>query len=226
MVIEPGKPWVMIPTCGESPHLGALLRKLCPDTAVTVVINNMTDSREALALMADCVCNGADVKIWEEPANIYQIWNWAIQTGQEQMVSSVSILNDDIDVPPLSVWWIDGSLRQCESLAVLGWDCDHPGSSDLGEIRYVSGTYRKHGVPGFAFAVKPHRVPFIDERFNWWGGDDDLILGAAAMGGRLGVLTGCGVAHHTSTSASARPWVYEGVADDRQLLFSKWGDAW
>lgn len=226
MDVTAGRPWVVIPTCGESPHLIKLLHQLCCDVPVTVVINNIANDREQVQLMLKCAQAGADVELWEEPATIYQIWNWAIKQAQDKAVSTLSLLNDDVWVPDRSVNWVDGFLRMSPDLAVLGWDYDRPDAKDPASIRYVSGTYRKHGVPGFAFAVKPAKVPFIDERFHWWGGDDDLMLGAAAMGSKLGVLVGCGVRHYTSTTASARPWVYDHVNEDRSLLFSKWGDAW
>ena len=221
--VHTGRPWVMIPTCGESEHLLPLVRGIAQhNIGVCVVINNL-DDRPAIKLMGDVVAAGGFVYMWPGEANIYEIWNWAIKQGQDHGTSSVSILNDDIRIEPYSIQSMDQEFSLYHNVGILGWD--YSGQAARG-LRFVNGSMRKGGIGGFAFMVQPNRVPFIDERFSWWGGDDDLFLGTNSLGFRLAVHMNHKVAHFTSTSASARPHVYERCEQDRQLLLSKWGDTW
>lgn len=222
---EYGRPWVTIPSCGQSAHLLPLVRSLtAAGTAVCVVINNMR-SRDEMSLISQVVQAGGFVYVWPGQANIYAMWNWAIKQGRDHNCSSVSILNDDIEIEPESVMVMDMELECLEGLAILGWDYTDRTVPEP-EIQQVNGSYRKGGVGGFAFMVKPHDVPYIDERFSWWGGDDDLFLGTAALGHNLGIFWGMKVIHHTSTTASQNPSVYDRCGEDRQLLLDKWGDTW
>lgn len=217
-----GLPWVAIPSCGQSEHLIPLVKSLSADIGVCVIINNVTD-KTALSIMADVVEAGGHVYMWPGEANIYQMWNWSIKQGLEQNCSSVAILNDDVKVNTEDVLIIDGHLRDNANLAICGWDWQAIGGSGL---RYVEGSLRKGGVGGFAFAVDPRLVPFVDERFTWWGGDDDLFYGTASKGHRLALALGTRVLHHTSTTANKLPSAYNRVDEDRALLLSKWGDTW
>jgi len=217
------KPWIMIPTCGASPQLIHLVTRLSTrGYRVCVVINNV-DDRTELKLVGQVVNAGGYVFLWPEQANIYEVWNWAIMRAQKAGASSLAILNDDIEIDPDDVYRLDTFLVMNNKLAIVGWDY---GQRPLGDLLYVRGSFRKGGVGGFAFSVKPERVPYVDERFNWWGGDDDLFAQTEANGYRLAIAPGAHVIHYTSTSANANPSVYDRCGEDRQLLLDKWGDTW
>lgn len=218
-----GKPWVMIPTCGASPHLIHLVTRLSTNGVRACVVINNVDDRTSIKLMGQVVAAGGYVFMWPDQANIYEVWNWAIKQAQDAGVSSLAILNDDIEIDPADVGRLDSFLLMHKNLAIVGWDY---AGRPLADLQFVRGSYRRGGVGGFAFSVKPERVPFIDERFNWWGGDDDLFHQTEANGFRLAIAPGAHVTHYTSTSATARPSVYDRCGEDRELLLSKWGDTW
>jgi hypothetical protein len=175
--------------------------------------------------MLRCSEHGAKVHHWQGEGRIYEIWNWAIQQGKKNGCSTVSILNDDIEIDGESVHRIDMEMGCLDGLALVGWDWTDDEVAEPG-IQQVFGSYRKRGIGGFAFMVKPNDVPYIDERFNWWGGDDDLFMGTMAAGHNIGLFMGEKVRHHTSTSATANPQVYDRCSDDRQLLLDRWGETW
>lgn len=225
-----GKPWVVIPTCGLSNHLSSLVKAITQGgVGVCVVLNNFLNPRQEMKVAGDVVDAGGYVHYWGKDARIYDIWNWALQMGRNFKPSTVSILNDDIQLYPGSVNHLDQVMRSREDLGILGWNCnqdfDAPTVAAY-DVRIVEGSYRHGGIPGFAFMCHPDRTTLIDERFNWWGGDDDLFKGTVQKGWRLGIVTSEPVKHFTSTSANQRTAVYEGTVADRQLLMDKWGETW
>jgi hypothetical protein len=151
------------------------------------------------------------------------MWNYGIRVGKETG-HHVGILNDDV--------WLDHRtiLPMSQILdsrrAIAGWDHVHTNMTELIRVQHVRGTYRKGGIGGFAFAVNPKLVELIDERFQWWGGDDDLVNQTRKNGWQVVVGVGLGVIHHYSTSTVQRPVHPDIIAADRALMLDKWGEAW
>lgn len=79
-------------------------------------------------------------------------------------------------------------------------------------------------MAGFAFAFDPHRVPYFDEEYTWWYGDDDWVQQCISNGLSINVESQCGIKHYTSTSQIARPWVMRDVSQDKQRFVQKWGN--
>lgn len=214
---------VCIPTVGESellPHLIATLQADETVRRIDLFVNEperMVDVLDQLASLERVHTNTAPERA------LYPSWNTAIRRARREGVK-LAILNDDIALPfekpifkALKIWQGCGA-----DVAVLGFD--HTDTVKSG-IHLCRGSYRHHGVPGFAFMVDPEKVREVDERFQWWGGDDDLFFQAEADGHKLGRCY-VRVQHSAESTASKRPWTHEVRGEDRALMQEKWGDAW
>lgn len=224
---------VFIPTCGESNEtLLPLVQMLSEEGIPTLVcINNLPVAEsQSLAQRVNRKMVAAwqwDVRI---PFNIYQAWNVGLRMARFHEHSSVAILNDDIEIGRGSVAAVDAALNSHPNIGCVGWNYRaEPREMDPvhhGPLGYVSGSFRKGGIGGFAFAIKVD-TPEIDTQFQWWGGDDDLFNTIERrMARRLAILHDAGVRHHTSRSAHARPESMAGVAADRAYMLEKWGESW
>lgn len=219
----------VVPTCGAS---NETLLKLCKvlndDGAETVLIlNNMSPEAEFSLEASIAWYPRVRVMRWVDDFNIYAAWNWGIDEARSSGKDTVMILNDDIEIGRGSVKLVHDTLMAHPNHGAVGWDYTtaRP-TSDFRNGEYVSGTYRKGGIGGFAFGVRSDSL-LIDERFTWWGGDDDLLNKIERrMGRRCMILRGLGVVHHTSTSTLARPEVLANVGNDRTLMLETWGESW
>lgn len=212
---------VCIPTIGESPYLPLLVRSLQDDDAVQC-IDLYINEQDAIERVADLLDNDKVYLHPAEPRALYPSWNDAIRRARETGVK-LAILNDDIALPipnsisrALQVW------DEHPEVAVLGFD--HTDTIKSG-LRFCRGSYRHGGVPGFAFMVDPTKVVEADERFQWWGGDDDIFFHAERDGHKL-ARCWVRVQHSAETTASKRSWTHEVRDADRAFMKKKWGDAW
>jgi len=162
--------------------------------------------------------------------NLYATWNAGMDMALDgDGVPVCHVLNDDVVLYAPELRRMAWELATGE-WALLGYDYGTaPGQMLPDDVaaRPVSGTYRRGGVGGFAFAVRADRCARADARYRWWGGDDDLVYATAHAGGQVGLLHGCGVAHpEPSYSASRAPQVEGWCEADRALLLEKWAEAW
>jgi GT2 family glycosyltransferase len=207
-----------IPTIGVSPFLGPLLDVLAAaDVHPILWCNGTRSDLDRLASFA------ADLR-WRV-GTIYQEWNEAMDAAVIHGRSLLLVLNDDVILTADSVRTIVDLMTADPAWTIVGFD--HLHTDGPSRITATSGTFRDGGVPGFAFAVRPDRCPRVDERFRWWGGDDDLVWTAEAAGQQVGRAVGAAVDHpHPSLSAHQRPEVLDWIDQDRALLASKWGRTW
>lgn len=217
------QPLAVIPSCGESPLLFDLVSTLSRDSSVLVMLNSVKGDPEPL--WTGIAEAGGTPLHYRQPVNIYHLWNKGIELARQARSTSLSILNDDIRIGSGSVLAMDQIIQA--GWGAVGWDYLHPDMNNLDRMRRVDGSYRRGGIGGFAFAINPWAPPrLIDERFSWWGGDDDLFNLIREAGFDLGVAVGIGVHHETSTSSNARPEVLARTDADRQLLMDIWGETW
>jgi len=211
---------VTIPTCGESPYLGRLLESCATAGVPAIVVINNTNAEQYQSLVATANDHMAQSVDLGNDINLYAAWNKCIDLTSRDGVGA--ILNDDIYVHPDSFARIEKSVRTTEG--VVGWDAWGPVSENpSSHLRRVNGTYRTHGLAGFAFAFPTTTAPRFDEKYTWWYGDDDWVARCGRSGLPLYVESLCGVHHHTSTTQQARPWVTENVGQDKELFESTWG---
>lgn len=214
---------IAIPTCGASPYLKPLVQSLSAEADNIVVMINHVDEQRAAGIV-DEIDDYASWEYHRDEPGIYWLWNQAVQMGRDTE-ECVAILNDDLEMDARTLEPMESAMWQ-RGYAILGWDYVHRNMYNLDRIQPVQGTFRRGGIGGFAFCVHPKLVDDIDERFHWWGGDDDLVYRTIQKGHQVGIAMGLGVTHHPSMSAAARPEVLEHVEEDRLLLRSKWGESW
>lgn len=203
-----------IPTIGQSEHLPALVAGLLDEGVDWVWLLVNRPEADVPGFDSDRV---ARVDLFGQ--TIYQGWNWAIRNT----LGPLAILNDDIALGPGALGAVAAALASDDQLGAVGFDYEQ---LPLLRLRYTTGTYRHHGISGCAFMVDAARCPLVDEQFEWWGGDDDLMYTIAEQGGRMGVLEGAHVLHWSGTTARNHPWINDAVVRDRERMLAKWGEAW
>jgi len=171
------------------------------------------------------------IRIRECPdMNIHQVWNFGMDYAAGYGAGWAAILNDDITLMrgaiPVALQLVDSHPHR-DDIVIVGLDCDHvPGTPKL---RPAVGSFREHGVPGFAYLIRLDAQLRYDERFVWWGGDDDLVWRALTASPHAAqVAEGCWVDHPAGGNTTGRhyPELAEAIALDRELLLAKWGKAW
>lgn len=208
----------VIPTIGESPLLPDLLHLLGEEKVDVLLLIN----RDGVVFTTPATTN----VLWLPGLSIYREWNLGVGIAQRAGYDVAAILNDDIELAP-------GALRRAAGLLVdssmvaAGLDYFDGAADRQPALRQVRGTYRHGGVGGFAFLVKPEFYLGVDEQFEWWGGDDDLMFQYEAQGHTVGIADGCPVTHVSETTARRHLWTYEARARDRERFEAKYpGRAW
>ena len=107
----------------------------------------------------------------------------------------------------------------------MNWQ-DTPESTSPGArpLRQVHGTYRRHGVGGFAWVCDPHKVVLVPDDFVWWYGDDHIVLSAERDGHFVGIATHAHVEHgHALTANSGEHnWTHDAIPGDREAFKRIW----
>ena len=228
----------VIPSIGESPYLPDLLRTLIADEAVShiLLVDNTTDTKRfppAFAQVSNERCpliNNAlltrKLRLQDRPGqSIYATWNEGM-VNADAMGTECAVLNDDIVLRPASLREARRVLRQ-SGLALCGLNYGKWGPADTvpGGWVQVHGTYRTGGFGGFAFLLAPG-APRVDERFQWWYGDDDLAERIKAAGGTMGVATSAMVEHPSpSLTGNAHSWTQVAAGEDTALFRTLWPTA-
>lgn len=164
--------------------------------------------------------------------NIHQVWNFGMDYAAGYGAGWAAILNDDVQLAPYA---IQDALILVEvddhrdEIVIVGLDCEDDDVAEYKHLRPAVGSFREHGVPGFAYLIRLDAQLRYDDRFQWWGGDDDLVWRALARSPHAAkVAVGCRVSHPAGGNTSGRhyPELGQAIAADRELLLAKWGKAW
>lgn len=194
-----------------------------------LMASNSPVSKATLDFAAEAQAISDYIRVVHWPGwSIYEMWNEAIERGIEY--DAVIILNNDVTLSPGCI------TKLAEALQKPGVGLAAPfyaGRPDNGADAVVHGTLRTGGWWGAAFAVKTqtlkdYAVPPIDERFKWWGGDDDLSQQLSRAGLEQRLITGTEFVHlgGGSQTGGTLAWVEEAKAADKALFGSKYGVSW
>ena len=225
---------VVIPSIGCSVRLNGVVRSALASGADEVaVLENQDGHRHSPSALNMLVDDGllAEVRYERLPKlGLYAIWNRGISLARNDRPGPAIavILNDDIEIPAGTIRALMEALEDDQRIGVLGADYATPHLDPVEDpvVSYVRGTYRHGGIGGFAFACRAD-VCHVDEQFEWWGGDDDLVNTAVQAGYRTGVLLGAPVRHpEPETSAVKFPELSAAKDRDRERLRAKWGETW
>lgn len=209
---------VFIPTLGHSPVLLELVDLLDVDVAVSSLI------------VGD---NGIDLDTWCDlderhrhsrhkmllapmrGRGLYSMWNQAIKYAATRS-GVCAILNDDIRLQIGDIRALYNALT-LDDFDLVSVDYGEGAETRAFNVDIVNGTYRMGGIAGWCFMLKAVGAPQIDERFQVWYGDDDLVWKVNENGGRCGIVRGVTVEHLGSLSINQEAWVPQAAAEDRAL---------
>lgn len=208
--------------------------------------------------------DGVIYELWNEA------WREAVAYGQEHdTLVDLTVMNNDIKIPEGMIGHLSRALRGGvlpASFAALEPSVDDPSwvplddvwivypdyrvranrpveCSDPPSITPTIGTFRKHGMSGFCFMLKPEMAvlrgwPYIDEQFKWYCGDGDLVQQAQMRGATAARVEGLPLGFQTRTTSHNsrnRPWVEQLIRSDMRNSkrkypdggsFPKWRERW
>lgn len=233
--------------------VGALLRD--GEADLVIVGDNETRRPNGKAWLASIPTRYGGkvaVKAFRGNGVIYGMWGWAwdwalAYTDRTGQTVDLALLNNDITIPAGYLGHLSRGLRSGvlpEHLVERGRTLDDVWVSyadyraptdavtctDPPEVTPTFGTFRKKGMSGAAFMLKPEMRSRgwgpIDPRFRWYGGDGDLCsqmqqLGATAV--RVEGLPMRFKRRTTSHNSRNRGWVSEAIPKDMALSRQKWG---
>lgn len=208
-----------IPTIGRSPYLGELVEALKIAQVPTAIYIN-ADDRTRPGLHIPNVKDVAMV-VGMPGKSIYQEWNdaaaWAAREDAYLLV-----LNDDIVMDPCLPAVLAATLDANEYLGLLGVALGEPACEFPGSLRMIShAAGNRYGFSAWCFMARPSMWQDVDERYQIWYGDDDLIWKVNKAGhGSVAVLESAGVRHHVSTTTHQVDWVMHAAHEDGILWSS------
>lgn len=155
-------------------------------------------------------------------------WNKALKYAADNSPANIILSNDDIEISDFLVTKLSEHLRSNDNFWIV-YPANQKQYSGLPQIKITRGTKADGGMDGCCFMVRADAfnegLPFIDERFVYWGGDDDIVRNVESMG-KQQIRVDEVFVRHEESSTSTSPgfeWMQEAVASDRILLKEKWG---
>lgn len=154
-------------------------------------------------------------------------WNKALQYAKDNHPCTITLSNDDLEISDMMVSTVSSVINSSNDywIAYPANMSQHNNNKPL----ITKGTKADSGMDGCCFMIKSQAflegLPFIDERFVYWGGDDDIACNVEAMGKRQ-VRVNTVWVDHVNSATTSKPgfeWMREAVASDRILLKEKWG---
>lgn len=222
--------WVTIPTIGQSPLLLPLLRDLEADQKVDRVF--LTVNLEEFVVPVQEFFGRAYpfievIETWQHGKSLHHGWNTSIRDARDSD-AWLAVLNDDIVLREESaVGDVAHLLSRSPRYAVIGlnWK-ESPDNTphNAPAIKKVKGTYRNQGVGGFAWVCDPHKVVEVPSSFEWWYGDDHIMLSAERDGHLVGLASHVHVEHQESltTRSSGLDWMKDSIAGDIETFRRTW----
>lgn len=212
---------IAIPSRYNWSGLEKLLKSLKPLGCRVVVYDNGYESEEGKRVLEE---HGDVINAIGWP--FYKMWNHAWETASEDSYSCVALLNDDIELDPMSLSTAAKFIEN-KDIGVVGLNYKRKlseGSDENAGYTEAKGTYKDGGIWGCAFLVNAITwgiVPPIDERYNLWYGDDELFTQMNRYGYKTVIAIGAPVYHEASTTANKFPELMAKVGQDAQLYRSK-----
>jgi len=154
-------------------------------------------------------------------------WNKALKFALDNHPCNIILSNDDLDIDENIVFKLSTALNSDKKYWLA-----YPANKNQynnGDIRITKGTKADGGMDGSCFMIKSEALnsgmPFVDERFVYWGGDDDIAQNVDKLGKKQ-IRVNNTWSDHLNENTSSRPefqWMQEAKENDRILLKEKWG---
>lgn len=228
----PARNYAVIPTKNRLDLLAPLVHQLREQgdlEAIIVVDNgsgrqtkNWLDSQDDLVVL-----DGAGM-------GIHEMWNAAVDhieaQGQRRNVN-VAFLNNDLRLGPRFIHHLAEALRSDRNLVAVSGNYD--GRNHAQPVQLVTDICAGRmdgtgGLAGFAFMatgewfLSGYRFP---TECRWWYGDNDLVLAALNVQGRIGIAIDAQVEHidgGSQTGDWADPEMQTQLELDRQAFEARW----
>lgn len=146
------------------------------------------------------------IPYWRPDSTVNQMWNDG--RNLSRIVSrdephNVAILNNDIIFGPELITSMAEALR-CDD-EIWATYPDYLNANAPEQITYTKGTFKDHGLSGWAFLIKGEaNIPFIDEQFIFWAGDQMIEEEIQRAGKKVGRVNGLRCEHIDGGSQSWR----------------------
>jgi hypothetical protein len=154
-------------------------------------------------------------------------WNKALKFALDNHPCNIVLSNDDLDIEEGLVSKLSSELNSSDEYWIA-YPANKLQYNNSG-IQVTRGTKADGGMDGSCFMIKSEAfnsgMPFVDERFVYWGGDDDIARNVEAMGKKQ-IRVNNTWSDHINESTSSRPefkWMQDAKESDRILLKEKWG---
>jgi hypothetical protein len=218
--------YAVIPQKGNTHLTSAVCKQLALEKVPTLVIDNGSDPIE----LESMDLHGAEL-LHAPDAGIYEMWNSGVNYFAKEANGpfNIAIFNNDIRIGPHTMKRLATALRADDGLLAVCPNYDkRPGTG----IEKKPGSYGNGGLAGFCFMVKGEAfgnvIPYFDENYLWWYGDDDFITSVWASGHQCGIVLGCTVEHLGGGGQTLgdvlRPDhpLQDDVLQDRERFLGKW----
>jgi hypothetical protein len=214
--------WAVIPTIGYSELLVPLVNHLEQNDNVdrillTVNLEEYVEPIKEFFRFSEP--NIEIIETWPFGRSLHHGWNVAIEMAR-QANAWLAVLNDDIELMASdAVAKVAEVMAAHPSYAIVGmnWLEDPENTAPGAEpVRRVHGTYRNHGVGGFAWVCDPLKTDTVPCDFEWWYGDDHLVWSAEDRGYKVGIANHVHVKHVNSLTANSgnHDWIEEAKTRD------------
>ena len=154
-------------------------------------------------------------------------WNKALRFALDNHPCNIVLSNDDLDIDQGMVSKLSSALDSSDEYWIA-YPANKLQYNNSG-IKNTRGTKADGGMDGSCFMIKSEALkagmPLVDERFVYWGGDDDIARNVEAMGKKQ-IRVSNTWSDHMNENTSSRPefkWMQDAKESDRILLKEKWG---
>jgi hypothetical protein len=154
-------------------------------------------------------------------------WNKALQFALDNHPCNIVLSNDDLDIDEGLVSKLSSALNSSDEYWIA-----YPANKlqyNNSEVKITRGTKADGGMDGSCFMIKSEALmagmPLVDERFIYWGGDDDIARNVESLNKKQ-IRVNNTWSDHINESTSSRPefkWMQKAKESDRILLKEKWG---
>jgi hypothetical protein len=185
------------------------------------VFDNGHNKQDAKMLSEECLKRDRVLYVDTRGLTLAQQWNKSILDA-EKIDAFLIISNDDIDIYGNLGKELAEVLSSSDDIAIT-----YPANkiSD-NQPQETTGTFGDGGMRGDCFMVKPKlfKDMLVDERFTYWGLDDDIAQNATKSGYKQLRVYKCAMNSDMQGTSSTEgfQWMLDARSDDVELLKDKW----
>jgi hypothetical protein len=220
---------VVITTILEPERTALLAQDYARDPAVddVFIYDNGHDEEGARTLISLSQSSDTIHYVDTRGLSLHGQWNKALQFAKDNHPCTITLSNDDLKISDLLIRTLSDVINSSDDywIAYPANVKQHNNTKPC----VTRGTKADGGMDGCCFMMKSQAfidgLPFIDERFIYWGGDDDIARSVESMNKKQ-VRVNTVWVDHINSDTTTKPgfeWMQEAVASDRILLKEKWG---